>query len=158
MHWVDAYIGIGSNLGDRAAQVTDAVDRVAATDGVASLRMSGLYETAPVGPKGQGAFLNAAAAVRTTRSARSLLDSLLAIERAMGRVRGERWGPRCIDLDLLMYGGVCIDEPGLCVPHPRLQGRWFVLRPLCDVAGAVVVPGVGETVEVLLGRVADGGV
>jgi 2-amino-4-hydroxy-6-hydroxymethyldihydropteridine diphosphokinase len=157
---VEACVALGSNLGDRAARLEQALKALAATPGVAVLGTSALYETAPVGgPPGQGAYLNAAARVRTTLDPRALLARLLEIEREAGRVRGpERDAPRELDLDLLLYGDRCLDEPGLVVPHPRLHERAFVLAPLADVAGELVHPRLGETIEALFARVRDAGV
>jgi 2-amino-4-hydroxy-6-hydroxymethyldihydropteridine diphosphokinase len=103
------------------------------------VRRSALYETAPVGPP-QPAFLNAAARVATDLAPHALLDALLSVERQQGRVRGERWGPRLIDLDILWIAGVAVDSPGLVVPHPELRRRAFALRPLLDVAPEATDP------------------
>jgi 2-amino-4-hydroxy-6-hydroxymethyldihydropteridine diphosphokinase len=114
------------------------------------LAVSEIRETEPVGPVEQPAFLNAAAKLRTTLGARELLDALLEIERALGRTRdGPRWGPRTIDLDLLLYGDERLDEPGLTVPHPRLAERLFVLEPLSDLEPTLEVPGAGNLVSLL---------
>ena len=116
-----AYVGLGANLGDREATIRAAI---AALPGVVAV--SALRETDPVGVVDQPRFLNGAARLETDLSARELLDALLAIERELGRERRERWGPRTIDLDLLLYGDTTVDEPGLTVPHPRLHERRFV--------------------------------
>ena len=137
---VRAFIGLGSNLGDRLANLSDAVARLAKTGGVTVTRVSRIYETAPVGPP-QPDYLNAVAEVRTSLPARVLLEALLAIEADLGRVRGERWGPRIIDLDLLTYGREEIDEPGLAVPHPRMHERTFVLVPLLELEADPLLPG-----------------
>lgn len=109
-----------------------------------------MRETDPWGPVEQPPFLNAAAALDTTLSPRALLDTLLAVERDLGRTRdGALWGPRTIDLDLLLYGDEQIDEPGLTVPHPRLAERLFVIEPLCDLDRALVVPGAGDLASLL---------
>ena len=117
-----AYVGLGSNLGDREQTIRTAI---AALQGVVAV--SELRETDPVGVTEQPAFLNGAIAVETELSPRELLQSLLAVERELGRERGERWGPRTIDLDLLLYGTETVDEPGLTVPHPHLHERRFAL-------------------------------
>jgi 2-amino-4-hydroxy-6-hydroxymethyldihydropteridine diphosphokinase len=136
-----AYIGIGSNLGDRRTTIRSAVDALRAHDAVDEVELSSLLETDPVGgPPGQERFLNAAARVRTTLDASVLLELLLAIEKQLGRARRERWGPRVIDLDLLLYDDAVIDQPGLTVPHPSMCEREFVLRPLAEIAGDVVHP------------------
>jgi 2-amino-4-hydroxy-6-hydroxymethyldihydropteridine diphosphokinase len=147
---VRAYIALGSNLGDRRARVEDAIRTLGEIPGTTLVARSPIIETAPVGPVGQGAFLNAAAGVRTPLSARDLLAALNEIERRAGRERRERWGPRTLDLDLLLYGDAVIREPGLAVPHPRLHERRFVLGPLAAIAPDAVVPGLGRTVAQLL--------
>lgn len=150
-----AAIALGSNLGDRAATLGAAIAELSAHPEVRLLAVSPVFETEPVGPPGQGAYLNAAVLVETTRSPRELLELLLSIERSLGRVRtpGERWGPRTIDLDLLSFGDRVIDEPGLTLPHPRLHERRFVLEPLAAIAPDLVIPGLGRTVAELLARV-----
>jgi 2-amino-4-hydroxy-6-hydroxymethyldihydropteridine diphosphokinase len=149
-----AYVGLGANLGDRQEFIDRAVTLLAATDGVQVLAVSELRETDPVGLLEQPRFLNGAAAVETTLSARELLEALLGIERTLGRVRGERWGPRTIDLDLLLYGDTVVDEPGLEVPHPRLHERRFALEPLSDLDSELEVPGRGR-VSTLLAALAE---
>jgi 2-amino-4-hydroxy-6-hydroxymethyldihydropteridine diphosphokinase len=153
---VRAYIGLGSNLGDRAAHLDRALAALAATPGVALQKTSALYETEPLGPPGQGAYLNAVAAIQTSLEPRALLQRLLAIESEAGRARGpERNAPRTLDLDLLLYGESRIEEPGLEVPHPRLHERPFVLEPLRDVAPDLVHPVLGVRVDALAARVRD---
>jgi 2-amino-4-hydroxy-6-hydroxymethyldihydropteridine diphosphokinase len=139
-----AYVGLGSNLGDRETTIRAAI---AALDGVVGV--SELRETDPVGFTEQPAFLNGAIAVETQLSPRELLESLLAIERELGRERGERWGPRTIDLDLLLYGTETVNEPGLTVPHPHLHERRFALEPLAELDPELVVPGRGRVDELL---------
>jgi 2-amino-4-hydroxy-6-hydroxymethyldihydropteridine diphosphokinase len=139
-----AYVGVGANLGDRAATIEAAVAALPAVVAVSELR-----ETDPVGVADQPRFLNGAAALDTSLSARELLDVLLAIERDLGRERRERWGPRTIDLDLLLYGGETIEEPGLTVPHPRLHERRFALEPLLDLDPELAIPGRGRVADVL---------
>jgi len=147
-----AYIGLGANLGDRRAALDAALAALGARPDIEVVAISRVRETDPWGPVEQPRFLNAAAAVATTLSPRELLDALLAVERELGRTReGPRWGPRTIDLDLLLYGDAQIDEPGLTVPHPRLAERLFVLEPLLDLDPSLVVPGAGN-VESLLAR------
>lgn len=144
-----AYVGLGANVGPREVTILSAVDLLAAADGVSVVAVSQLRETEPVGVVDQPAFLNAAVAVDTSLDARALLDVLLAIERELGRVRTERWGPRTIDLDLLVFGDETIDEPGLRVPHPRLGERRFALEPLAELAPDLVVPGLGRVADAL---------
>jgi 2-amino-4-hydroxy-6-hydroxymethyldihydropteridine diphosphokinase len=146
----EAYVGIGSNLGDREGNVRRAVERLGADPQLDVLAVSRLRETEPVGLLEQPDFLNAAARVRTELSPRALLDRLLEVERELGRVRtGERYGPRTIDLDLLLYGQEIVAEPGLRVPHPRLAERRFALEPLLDLDPGLSVPGRGP-VQALL--------
>ena len=146
-----AYIGIGSNLGDRSANIAGAVALMLGLPRTRFLLCSPLIETEPVGSVGQGCFLNGVCVLRTGLSARALLEALLEIEHRLGRDRSSegRWGPRTIDLDLLVFGQEQIDEPGLCVPHPRLAERLFVLGPLAAVAPDLVVPGLGQSVRAL---------
>jgi 2-amino-4-hydroxy-6-hydroxymethyldihydropteridine diphosphokinase len=139
-----AYVGLGANLGDREATIRAALAELPGLVAVSELR-----ETDPVGVVDQPAFLNAAAALETELSARELLDALLAIERELGRERRERWGPRTIDLDLLLYGDELIDEPGLTVPHPRLHERRFALEPLADLDPELAIPGRGRVGDLL---------
>jgi 2-amino-4-hydroxy-6-hydroxymethyldihydropteridine diphosphokinase len=139
-----AYIGIGSNLGDRRRLIRQALDLLGAQADVEVAALSTIRETEPVGIVDQPRFLNAAARLETELAPRELLDRLLAVERDLGRVRVERYGPRTIDLDLLLYGDEVVDEPGLRVPHPRLGERRFVLEPLLELDPGLVVPGLGE--------------
>jgi 2-amino-4-hydroxy-6-hydroxymethyldihydropteridine diphosphokinase len=144
-----AYVGLGANLGPREITLLRAVDLLAETDGVEVRAVSQLRETVPVGVVEQPLFLNGAAALETTRSPRELLDRLLEIERGLGRVRDVRWGPRIVDLDLLVYGDRQLDEPGLRVPHPRLHERRFALEPLAELDPDLVIPGRGPVSELL---------
>jgi len=147
-----AYAGLGANLGDRERMLRAAVDALAAEEGIEVVSVSTLRETEPVGVGEQPRFLNGAAELETTLTARELLDRLLAVEQRFGRVRipGEH-GPRTLDLDLLLYGDEAIDEPGLTVPHPRLHERRFVLEPLAELAPGLVVPGRGDMESLLRG-------
>jgi 2-amino-4-hydroxy-6-hydroxymethyldihydropteridine diphosphokinase len=147
-----AYVGLGANLGDRSAILRAALEQLAAEPGVSLVAVSSVRETDPVGPVDQPRFLNAAAAVDTDLSPRGLLDRLLGIERRLGRTRaGPRFGPRTIDLDLLLYGQERLDEPGLEVPHPRLHERLFALEPLFELDPGLVVPGRGALSEIIAG-------
>jgi 2-amino-4-hydroxy-6-hydroxymethyldihydropteridine diphosphokinase len=128
-----AYIGLGSNVGDRLENLREAVRLLDAIDEVDVLRTSSVYETKPVGPR-QPDFLNAVAEIDTTLAARTLLGHMKRIELDLGRKPTERWGPREIDLDLLLFGDETIDEPALHVPHPELENRAFVLVPLAELA------------------------
>ncbi len=147
-----AYVGLGSNLGDREATLHAALDLLAGEEGIEVAAVSAFHETDPVGLLDQPRFLNAAAAVDTDIPARELLGRLLAVERGLGRSReGPRFGPRTIDLDLLLYGGERIDEPGLEVPHPRLHERLFALEPLAELDPGLVVPGRGSVAALVAG-------
>jgi 2-amino-4-hydroxy-6-hydroxymethyldihydropteridine diphosphokinase len=153
-----AAVGLGANLGDAAATLRDAVAELARLPGTGLLRASRLYRTPAWGRTEQPDFINAVALVETGLPARELLDGLLAIERAFGRVRldGERWGPRTLDLDLLLFGDAVIDEPGLRVPHPHLHERAFALLPLAEIAPQLAIPGIGNVAAVAAGMAADG--
>jgi 2-amino-4-hydroxy-6-hydroxymethyldihydropteridine diphosphokinase len=145
-----AYIGLGSNLGDREAALRRALARLNAAHGIRVLAVSRFRETDPVGFPDQPKFVNAVAAVETELAPRVLLETLLSVEQAMGRTReGPRFGPRTIDLDLLLYDDEIIDEPGLRVPHPRLHERTFVMEPLAELESELIVPGRGP-LETLL--------
>lgn len=146
------YVGLGSNLGDRAGTLRRAVELLAAAPGIEVVRVSTIRETDPVGYLDQPRFLNGAAAVETSLTARELLSALLAVEAELGRTRdGARYGPRTIDLDLLLYGAERLREPGLEVPHPRLHERAFVLEPLSELDPGLEVPGKGTVSTLLAG-------
>jgi 2-amino-4-hydroxy-6-hydroxymethyldihydropteridine diphosphokinase len=149
---IRAYVGLGANLGDRAATLRAAVERLAAEPGIEIVAVSAVRETDPVGLLDQPRFLNAAVAIDTGLSARELLDRLLGIERSLGRTReGPRFGPRTIDLDLLLYGDQVVDEAGLTVPHPRLHDRLFALEPLVELDPELAVPGRGRVRDLVTG-------
>lgn len=133
-----AYLALGSNLGDRLAHLQGALDALAGDEAVDVVAMSAVYETAPVGGPAQDDFLNAVVAIETELTARDLLARAQRIEARAARVRGERWGPRTLDVDVLLVGDEQIDDPDLVVPHPRMWERSFVLAPLADVAPALV--------------------
>jgi 2-amino-4-hydroxy-6-hydroxymethyldihydropteridine diphosphokinase len=128
-----AYLGLGSNVGDRLATLQRAVDGLHATEGLAILRSSRIYETEPVGGPPQPRYLNAVLEARTSLGARELLDACRRVERSLGRERLVRWGPRTIDIDILTYGEERIDDPDLVIPHPRMHQRAFVLAPLLEL-------------------------
>jgi 2-amino-4-hydroxy-6-hydroxymethyldihydropteridine diphosphokinase len=147
-----AYVGLGANLGEREGALRAALAALDATDGIQVVAVSTFRETDPVDYLDQPRFLNAAAALDTTLAPRELLDALLEVERSLGRTRERpRFGPRTIDLDLLLYGGESFDEPGLTVPHPRLHVRAFALEPLAELDPGLVVPGHGP-LETLLAK------
>jgi 2-amino-4-hydroxy-6-hydroxymethyldihydropteridine diphosphokinase len=141
-----AYVGLGANLGDREHAIRQAAELLGAR------RLSTIRETEPWGLADQPRFLNAVAEVDAEQPPRAFLERLLEVERSLGRRRsGPRWGPRTIDLDLLVYGDEIVDEPGLTVPHPRLPERLFVLEPLAELDPSLKIPGMG-TVSSLLAK------
>lgn len=146
-----AYIALGSNLGDRLSHLSDAIEAIASLPEETSVMgVSSIYETKPVGYLDQPNFLNAVLVISTDLKADRLLTHLLAIEQQQKRVRSIRNGPRTIDLDLLLYDQQIIEQPpSLIVPHPRMQDRAFVLRPLCDVAANVIHPVFTKTIQAL---------
>jgi 2-amino-4-hydroxy-6-hydroxymethyldihydropteridine diphosphokinase len=144
-----AYVGLGANLGPREVTLLRAADLLAAADGVEVVAVAQLRETEPVGLVEQPPFLNGAVAIDTSLPPRALLDLLLEIERSLGRVRGERWAPRTIDLDLLAYGDERVEEEGLHVPHPRLHERRFALEPLAELDPELEIPGLGTVSELI---------
>jgi 2-amino-4-hydroxy-6-hydroxymethyldihydropteridine diphosphokinase len=145
-----AYIGLGANLGDPAAQLRRALAGLAALDEVELLRVSGFYLNPPLGPADQPWYVNAVARVRTRLSAFELMQALVRLEAAQGRRRQERWGPRLIDLDLLLYNGEVISSPDLVVPHPEMHRRAFVLVPLAEIAPEAWHPGLNKSAAQLL--------
>ncbi|MGH8271919.1 MAG: 2-amino-4-hydroxy-6-hydroxymethyldihydropteridine diphosphokinase [Gammaproteobacteria bacterium] len=152
-----AWIGLGSNLGDSRAAIERAFTELGELPASELQKHSRLYCSKPWGPVPQPDFVNAVAALETALAPEVLLDELLAIESRHGRERGERWGPRTLDLDLLLYGDETISTPRLQVPHPRLAERAFVLAPFAELAPDLQVPGAGTVME-LLSRVEQGGV
>jgi 2-amino-4-hydroxy-6-hydroxymethyldihydropteridine diphosphokinase len=152
-----AYLALGSNLGDRRANLEAALAALRANTAVRVLAVSGFIETEPVGgPPGQGPYLNGAAAVGTDLEPHALLAECKRIEKSLGRRDGPRWGPRIVDLDILFYGALVLDTPDLTLPHPRLRERRFVLEPLAAIAPDLVDPVTGLTVGELLARLAQG--
>ena len=150
-----AYIGVGANIGSPAAQCREAVQRLDETEGITVLRTSSLYRTEPIGMADQNWFINAVSEVKTTLSPRQLLHVLKDIERLMGREEAERWGPRVIDLDILLYGQRILAEKGLKVPHPELHRRRFVLEPLCEIASYAIHPLYNISARGLLSRLSE---
>jgi len=143
------WLGLGANLGSRSDNLREAIRRIAALENTRVWAVSKFHETEPVGVIGQPRFLNAAAAICTSLEPEELLEKLLGIEVAMGRTRTVRWGPREIDIDILLYGERVIDGPRLSVPHPEMHGRAFVLGPLSEIAPRALHPVLGRTVDEL---------
>src|SRR5579859_3478652 len=148
--WRPAYVAIGSNLQSPRDRILEAWARLGELPRTRLEARSRLYLSRPMGPQGQPDFINAAAGILTQLGARALLEALLAIERTMGRIRAERWGPRLIDLDLVWMIGPTIDEADLTLPHPGVSTRNFVLYPLDDIAPSLDIPGHGRVRELKL--------
>ena len=147
---VTAFLALGSNLGDRLANLQRAVDLLAGIQGIEIVRSSRIYETEPVGPA-QPEYLNGALEIRTSLAPGQLLAACLGVEDAMGRVRLERWGPRIVDVDVLTYGDEDVDEPDLTIPHPRMHERAFVLVPLLELTADPHLPGGRHVADLRLG-------
>ena len=148
-----AYLGLGSNLGNRQDALFAARDAIAALPKVRAGRLSPLYDTPPMGPQDQGRYLNAVLEIDTALTPNDLIAHLQSIEKSLGRPpRPHRphWGPRVIDLDILLAGDTTCDQPGLTIPHPRMAERWFVLKPLADLAPDLVHPVTGKTIADML--------
>jgi len=147
-----AFVGLGSNLEEPVRQIELAIELLKAIPDTELVSRSSLYRSAPFGTIAQPDFVNAVAKLVTVLDAYSLLQSLQEIEHSQGRVRGERWGPRVLDLDLLVYGGARIDQPTLTVPHPGIAERNFVLLPLQEIAPDLVIPGLGCVSDIAVNR------
>ena len=147
---MQCYIGLGSNLDNPAAQLHTALVALDEVPDTSLVKQSSFYRSKPLGPGAQPDYLNAAALLATSLPAATLLSQLQAIENRQGRVRdGQKWGPRALDLDLLLYGNEIIDAPGLVVPHPEIRHRNFVLMPLLELAPELYIPGLGRADELL---------
>ena len=153
MHSV--YIGFGSNIGDRLARIQNAIRALSETEGITLQKISSVYQTEPVGYETQAQFLNGVAAIQTDLPPLSLLHILKDIETAVGRRQRIRWGPREIDLDILIYGDLCLQTEKLIIPHPEMHRRRFVLAPLAEIAPNLVHPVFQETVQSLLEHLED---
>ncbi len=149
-----AYLGLGSNQGDRVTLLNDALARLAGSGRVRVTKRSSLYETAPVGMTEQPGFLNLVAEVETDLDPQDLLELALVVERSLGRVRTQRWGPRTVDIDILLYGDVRVDTPILAIPHPEMTRRRFVLEPLLEIAPDAALPD-GRRLATFLPEVRD---
>jgi 2-amino-4-hydroxy-6-hydroxymethyldihydropteridine diphosphokinase len=158
MRWYPAYVGVGSNLGMPAAQVERALTRLGQLPASRLLRRSSLFGSRPLGTLAQPDFVNAAAAILTQLDAAAFFHELRALERALGRAPPrEHWGPRVIDLDLLVFADLRLDEPDLTVPHPGIAERNFVLYPLAQIAPQLLVPGAGSVAD-LAAQVSPAGI
>jgi 2-amino-4-hydroxy-6-hydroxymethyldihydropteridine diphosphokinase len=146
---ITAFVGLGSNLGDPAAQIRCALSTLAAMPETRLLRQSSFYRNPPVGYLDQPEFVNAVAEIETRLKPRDLLDQLLALERTHGRTRDFPNAPRTLDLDILLYGRLVVNEPGLTIPHPRMLDRAFVLVPLAEIAPNITVPGSGRVADLV---------
>ncbi len=147
-----AFIGLGSNLGERETTVREALEQISQLTDTTLVRVSSLYDSEAMGPEEQPDFVNAVAQVETGLSARQLLWNLLLIEKRLGRARSQKWGPRTIDLDLLLFGDQVIDDDDLSVPHPEITRRSFVLAPLAELEPGLIHPLTGQSVTVHLSQ------
>ena len=145
-----AYIGIGSNLGTPGKNCTKAIERISADHDIKIISKSSFYQTAPIGNIEQNWFINSAIKIDTQLTPRELLSALLSIESEMGRIRKEKWGPRLIDLDLLFYDNIILNQKGITLPHPEIQKRKFVLIPLHEIAEDLIHPTLKKTIKTLL--------
>ncbi len=146
----EVFIGFGGNLGDRCSFINQALRKLTKLPTTSLEKLSSLYETAPVGYLEQGAFLNGVALIKSSLGAFDLLERLLEIESLLGRVRKQRWGPRTVDLDIILYGNHVIDAPNLLVPHPELTNRIFVLEPLSEIVPDRLHPQLGGSISEFL--------
>ena len=151
-----AYIGFGSNIGDRLAYIQNAIDILSKTEGIILKEISSIYTTDPVGYEEQPQFLNGVAVIQTSLSPLSLLHTLKDIETAIGRKHRIRWGPREIDLDILIYEDVCVQTEKLVIPHPEMHLRGFVLVPLAEIAPDLMHPVFQVSIQTLRSRLKDG--
>lgn len=149
-----AFLALGANVGDPQVQIAEAVDRLHHPE-VRVVARSRLYRSAPIGPPGQPDYLNAAVEIATVRAPQALLQHTQGVERAMGRVKTVRWGPRLVDVDIALYDDVQLDTADLVIPHRELANRRFVLAPLADLAPNRVVPGLERTIADLLAALGD---
>lgn len=150
-----AYIGFGSNIGDRHLYIQNAINALSKVEEITLQNISSLYRTAPVGYEAQADFLNGVVAIETCLSPHSLLHTLKEIETTVGRQHRTRWGPREIDMDILIYGDICLQTPNLIIPHPEMHLRRFVLVPLAEIASDLLHPVFKTTIQSLLNQLED---
>jgi 2-amino-4-hydroxy-6-hydroxymethyldihydropteridine diphosphokinase len=155
MPHITAYIGIGSNLGTPEKNCTKAIEKISSTKDIKIISKSSFYRTEPIGGVQQGWFVNSAIEIETDLSPENLLSVLLNLELAMGRTRKEKWGPRLIDLDLLFYGNLVLENKSLTLPHPEIQNRKFVLVPMSEIAENLIHPTLKKTIKTLLQESSD---
>jgi 2-amino-4-hydroxy-6-hydroxymethyldihydropteridine diphosphokinase len=155
MPHITAYIGIGSNLGIPKENCTNAIEKISSTKDIKIISKSSFYRTEPIGGVQQGWFVNSAIEIKTDLSPENLLSVLLNLELAMGRIRKEKWGPRLIDLDLLFYGNLVLENKSLTLPHPEIQNRKFVLVPMSEIAENLIHPTLKKTIKTLLQESSD---
>jgi len=155
MPHITAYIGIGSNLGIPEENCTKAIEKISSTKDIKIISKSSFYQTEPIGEVQQGWFVNSAIKIETDLSPENLLSVLLNLELAMGRTRKEKWGPRLIDLDLLLYDNLVLEKKGLTLPHPEIQNRNFVLVPMSEIAENLIHPTLKKTIKTLLQESSD---
>ncbi len=153
---VVAYLGLGANQGDPRRQLQEAMVRLGATEEVEVVKASSFYRTPPLGPPDQPWYINAVIQVHTRLTPEELLRVMQRVEQDLGRVRRERWGPRLIDIDLLLYDGVILRDPDLCLPHPEMHKRSFVLVPLTEIAPQAWHPALEQTASELLAKLDPG--
>jgi 2-amino-4-hydroxy-6-hydroxymethyldihydropteridine diphosphokinase len=156
MKSVTAYLGLGSNLNNKKQNLSNAITALRKISGISVLKISRFYQTKPIGITNQPDFLNAVVKIRTSLSPNELITLLLSIEKEQGRIRARKWGPRIIDIDLLLYNHAVIKSRNLIVPHPRLHERYFVLKPLAEIAPNAVHPILKKTSRTLLKELLNG--
>jgi 2-amino-4-hydroxy-6-hydroxymethyldihydropteridine diphosphokinase len=157
MENIEAFIGLGANLGDPAKMLAEAISDLNQQDGISVVQCSSLYRTTPVGKTDQPDFINVVVRIETSLPPEKLMTSILDTEHRHGRTRQDRWGPRTIDIDLLIYGNTLIVSDSLTIPHPRMHERRFVLVPLIEIAPSLKIPGTGKSLQEFLNETENQG-